>query len=343
MSKVTFDDILKDIKARKFASVYALQGEETFFTERIVEALDEHVLNPAEKSFNMTTLYGKETNMGMLLSQARRFPMMAEYQLVILKEAQSMLDLGRAEPQEELIKYLENPVPSTVLVICYMGKKMDGRLGVTKKLGKVGILHTGEKIKDYQVPQWITNFVKAKGYQMTNKATLMMSEFIGNNLDRIYNELNKILMNMQPGHKEINEEIVERMVGISKEFNTFELQTAILNRDLSKVSLILNYFEANEKNNPAPVVIYHLTTLLQNALAVSLLKDVSDQSIKSAVPGMWGSKINEYRNGRKFLNYYKCIKGIEMLHEADLKLKGVINNSMSGPEIIREFVLKLMF
>ncbi|MDH5381934.1 MAG: DNA polymerase III subunit delta, partial [Cyclobacteriaceae bacterium] len=239
-------DIIKQIKGKNFSPVYFLQGDEPYFIDLITKEIESTVLSEAEKSFNQTILYGRDVNMSTVLSQARRFPMMSPYQVVIVKEAQHLADLGKEEGIQSFLSYLSNPVPTTILVFCFLGKKLDGRQALSKQIAKSGILFTSNTIYENQVPEWVNAYVASKKIRISNKANAMLSEYLGNNLERISNELEKIMLNLG-GATEINETHVEKYVGVNKDYNFFELQKALLFRNNEKVFKILNYFEANEK------------------------------------------------------------------------------------------------
>src|SRR5690606_35899797 len=248
------ESVLADIKQNKFAPIYFLQGEEPYYIDQITEAIEKNALQESEKGCNQVVMYGKDTDVSKIITNARRYPMMAERQVVIVKEAQEIVDLNREEGQRLLESYIKNPLPSTILVFAHKHKTLDGRKSLSKAFSTGAVMITTKKIYDNKVPEWVTNYVKNKGYTIDAKATQMLADFIGNNLSRISNEIDKIIINLKE-KTTIDAGIVQQFVGISKEYNTFELQKALAIRDIVKANRIVNYFEANPKSNPVIMII----------------------------------------------------------------------------------------
>ena len=248
-SKHTVDSILKDLKQKKFAPVYFLHGEEPYFIDKISDYIEENVLPEAEKGFNQVILYGKDVDMAAVMGNAKRFPMMAERQVVIVKEAQEIKDIGREDGQEQLIAYLNNPLVSTILVLAHKNKKLDARKKLAKEVDAKGVLFESKKLYDNQVEPFVADLIRENGYKINHNASRIFSQYVGNNLSRINNEFEKLTVNLKEG-QEIDELIVQRNIGISKEYNIFELQNALVQRNVEKAFRIVNYFAENPKNNP---------------------------------------------------------------------------------------------
>ena len=269
--------IIRNVRSGKFAPIYVLHGEESFFIEEISKALLECTVDEASKDFNETVLYGRDTDINEILASARRFPMMAERQLVLVKEAQDLKCWKRKDELEKLAAYAESPVSSTVLVLAYMNKKIDGRSKAVKTLSKNGILFLSEKVRDYKLAQWIEAYVNDQGLNLNGQASQLLSEYLGNDLRKVVNEISKLKISLPEG-SEVTPEVIEKHIGISKEYNVFELQRALGMKDVSKASRIVNHFEANPKNNPLAMVIPVLSAYFSKIFVYHGLKDKSQQS-----------------------------------------------------------------
>lgn len=337
---VTAESVLKDLKSNKYSPVYFLQGEEPFYIDQIADYIEKKCLNESEKSFNQTILYGKDVNMNTILLNAKRFPMMSERQVVIVKEAQEISDLGKESGDTQLNSYIQNPLPSTVLVFCYKYKTLDARKTITKNLDKFSILVTSKKMYDNQLPEWVNGYISSQGFKINPKASLMLAEFVGNNLSRLSNEIDKLLINLQKG-AEVNEDMIEKYVGISKEFNVFELQQALIKRDVYKANLIVNYFEANPKNNPIIPVIVVLFNFFSKLLVVHGSDNKTDSHL-AKVLGVNPYFVKDYIFGAKTFPPSKVMNIIHYLRQADLASKGVDNVSTTEGQILKELVYKIM-
>ncbi|GHE73535.1 MULTISPECIES: DNA polymerase III subunit delta [Roseivirga] len=337
---VTPDQILSDLKAGKYAPVYFLQGEEPYYIDQISDYIEDHCLAEAEKGFNQTIMYGKDVAMSQVLTAARRFPMMAERQVVIVKEAKDIQDINKEEGQSLLINYLDNPVPSTVLVFAHKHKKVDGRKPLAKALSKKALLLTTTKLRDYEVPKWIEGFAKEKGFNIGYQSVQMLAEYLGNNLERLSNEVNKIAINLKPG-EEITPAHIQKYVGINKDYNVFELQKAISTGDVLKANRIVNYFSANIRANSIIPMIAVLYSYYTKLLLLHSAKDKSDSGLARAM-GLPPFVVKEYKVAANRYPLQKVMQCISHLREADLRSKGVDSGSMPEEEILRELVFKLM-
>src|SRR6201996_2836979 len=257
---MTADDILRDLKNRKYKPLYLLHGEEPYFIDQVSNFVEDELLSVAERGFNQTVLYGKDTDVMTVLNAAKRYPMMSEYQVVLVKEAQDM-KWGRDDDDKKTINpvlsYLENPLPSTILVFCYKYGKFDKRKKTYKAIEKNGVVFESATLYDNKIPSWIESFAAGKGYKIDQQASAMMAEYLGNDLSKIANELEKLMLNVSAGQT-ITMQHVQDNIGISKEYNVFELQSALSRKDPFKVNQIVNYFEANPKANPIVLVLGNL-------------------------------------------------------------------------------------
>ncbi len=285
-------------------------------------------------------LYGRDVDMNNVLLQARRYPMMSERQVVLVKEAQDIRDLPREEGQDLLSKYLEQPTPSTVLVFAHKQKSIDTRKKLGKALDKKAVLVNSKKLFDNQVPTWIDNYIRDKGHASTHKAVAMLAEFLGNDLSKISNELDKIFLNYE-GKVDVTEELVEKYIGISKDYNVFELQKALATRDVLKANRIILHFEKDLKRNPIiPMiaVLYGFFTKLlianqEGAMTENALKDILKVNYYAA---------KDYAMAMRNYPLAKVEKAIHFIHQADLRTKGIESGSMNDGDIMREMVFKIL-
>jgi DNA polymerase III subunit delta len=332
--------ILADIKARKYAPVYFLQGEETFYIDLISDLVESSVLSEAEKGFNQVLVYGKDATMATILTHARRFPMMSERQVVIVKEAQDIQDLNKEIGGKLLLDYLSKPVPSTVLVFCHKHKTLDKRKELGKKIDQLSVCVVSKKLYDNQLPEFVAEYSRDKKIAMDERAVMALCEYVGNDLHRLANEIDKLVIGLQPGTS-ITAEVVMSQVGVSKEYNIFELQKAIVQRDPFLANKIVNFFESNTKKNPIIPVVAFLYSFFSKVLAASQAADKSDKGLVSAL------KISPYaaRDYATALRQYpqeKLMTIIGNLKDADLKLKGVNSGSDTEGQIFRELVYRIL-
>jgi DNA polymerase III subunit delta len=334
------DDILKDLKNNKFAPVYFLQGDEPFYIDQIADYIEKNSLAEHEKGFNMMVMYGKDIEVSTILTNARRFPMMAERQVVIIKEAQEIPDLGKEDKQKLLESYIKNPLPSTILVFCHKYKNLDGRKSLAQTMNKFAVLVTTKKVPDYQVGDWILKFVKEKGYAIHPNAVHLLAEYIGNNLERLSNEINKIIINLND-KKEIDQETVQKYVGISKEYNIFELQKALVVKDVLKANQIVNYFDANPKTNPIIPIIAFLFSYFNKLLLIHQEKEKNEKRIIEIlrVPPFVAK---EYMLAVRNFPVFKVIHVISCIKYADLQSKGIEGAGISEGQILKELVFKIL-
>lgn len=339
---MTVDNIISDIKKRSFKPIYFLHGDESYYIDFIADLLEREVLTEAEKGFNQTILYGKETDMLTIVSTAKRYPMMSDFQLVIVKEAQNIkFGKGEGKDADPFAAYVENPLRSTVLVFCHKYGSLDKRLKIAKAIEKNGVLFESKKLYDNQVSEWAIHFVESKGFKLDTKAGAMVAEYLGNDLSKVSNELEKVIINMGD-RKTITMDDIHKNVGVSKEYNTFELNTAIGKKDVLKANRIVDYFASNKKENPIVLTIGQLNTYFSKLFTYYYLSDKSKGNVASQL------KINpyfvqEYEQAARNYSFDKTCHVISLLREYDLKSKGVdsTGNTEEG-ELLKELVWKIL-
>ncbi len=327
--------IVTDIKNGNIKPLYFLFGEEPYYIDAIATYIEKNVLQEEEKGFNQMVLYGKDVTIDEIVSNAKRYPMMAERQVVIVKEAQHL-----SRTIDQLLKYAENPQPTTVLVICYKYKKLDKRKKLYKAVKEKGVIFESKKLYDDRVPGWIRKHLQAKGYSISHKAAILLSEYLGNDLSRINNELEKLQFVLTK-KTEITPEDIETHIGISKDYNNFELKKAIGERDMVKATRIINYFAQNPKDNPFVLTVTLLNSFFTQLLQYHGLNDHSPKSVSSAL------RINPYFVDEIQIaarNYpMKRVSGIvSHLRDMDMKGKGVGANAASQADLLKELLVKII-
>lgn len=336
----TPQQVLVELKRRQYASVYFLHGEEPYYIDLITRYVADNVLSTAEKDFNLTIVYGKDQAMSQVLTYARRYPVAAERQVVIVKEAQELLDLRREAGQKLLTNYVKAPQPATLLVFAHKHKTLDARTTLSKILAQHAVLVHAKKLYDNQLPAWIADYVRAKGLTITEKASLMLQELVGNDLTRLASELDKVQLSLQAG-SEVNDAVIQEYVGVSKQFNAFELQKALATQDVFKANQIVLHLAANPKNNPAIPLVALLFNFFSKVLLVHHAKDKSGQALAKALR-INPYFIQEYLLAAQCYPLPKVIENIHCLHQADLQLKGIDYPTIEEGQILKELIFKLM-
>ncbi|GAA4319345.1 DNA polymerase III subunit delta [Pontixanthobacter gangjinensis] len=327
--------IVTDIKKGNIKPIYFLMGEEPYYIDRISDYIAENVLSEEERGFNQMLIYGRDSNVEDIVSNAKRYPMMAERQVVIVKEAQ---DLSRTI--EKLVDYAENPQPTTVLVLCYKYKKLDKRKKLHKAIAKTGVIFEGKRLYENQVADWIMKTMKARGYAVSPKAAQMLVEFLGTDLGKIDNELQKLQL-ICPEGTTITPEIIEENIGISKDFNNFELRKAIGERDSLKAHRIINYFAQNPKDNPLVVTISLLFSYFSQILQYHGLPDKSKQAVAKQLK-VSPYFVSDYVLAARNYPMKKASHAISLLQETDVKSKGVGAANVSQGDLLKELLVKIM-
>lgn len=330
-----FKSILKDVKEKKFSPLYVLHGDEPYFIDEISNAIAEHALDESEKDFNLTILYGRDVDALTVMSEARSFPFMGERKVVIIKEAQDMKDVY------DLEKLIPNMVPSNIFVLCHKYKALDGKRKLTKEANGAGVVFKSEKVKDYHLADWISNYVKASGFDITPKAAALLGEFLGNDLSRIVNELEKLAIVLEKGTR-ISDVHIEENIGISKDYNVFELTNAMAIRDFYKVFQIADYFERNPKDHSIIVVIPALFKLFTNMMRVHFATTKTKEHIAS-VAGVHPFVAQELIKNAVHFPPKVLARNVEILHDFDLKAKGVGNASTPDGQLLKEMLIQLLF
>lgn len=331
---MNYTDIIADLKKKTYKPVYFLMGDEPYFIDQITDYIMQHVLDETEKTFNQLILYGKDTDIRNIIITAKRFPMMAKYQVIIVKEAQQLRNI------EELQHYLAQPLMSTILVINYKYKKIDKRTRFYKLLSEKGIVFDSEKIYEDKLPAWISAYLNEKGLQIETRAASMLVDFLGNDISKIVNELEKLLLVLPQGANKITSDVVERNIGISKEFNTFELNKALAKKDIFKANQIIFYFSKNPKNNPAILVFSTLFYFFSKLLIYHTIKDKTRENIAKAL-GVNPFFVPEYQAAARNYPLGKVTEIISLVREYDLKSKGSGSLAPEG-ELLKELIYKIM-
>ncbi len=327
-------DIISDLKKKIYKPVYFLSGEEPYFIDKISDFIEKKILDEAEREFNQTVLYGRDTDVGTIIGEAKRYPMMSDKMVIIVKEAQNIRNI------EELDSYISNPLESTILVICYKYKTLDKRKSFPKTVAKKGILFESKKLYENKIPDWINSYLKEKKYTVSPKSSQLLTEYLGTDLGKISNELDKLMINLPPG-TEITPDHIQMNIGISKDFNTFELNDALTKRDVVKANRIVNYFAANSKEHPLVLTIASLNSFFVKLLRYHGLEDKSKESAARAL-GVHPFFVNDYIAAAKHYPMQKLKAIAGYLREYDLRSKGIDNASADDGALMKELIWKIL-
>ena len=332
---VTFEETMSDLRNRIFKPVYFLAGEEPYYIDLISDYIQDKVLPEDEKSFNQIILYADDTNIAAIIDIARRFPMMASHQVVIVREAQSLKKI------DDLVMYLEKPLVSTILVFCYKYKSLDKRTKLFKILENHGVYFESLRLRDYQIPGWIDSYLMKKGIKTDPSASAMLTEYLGTDLHKIANELDKLIITLPAGKPVITTSIIEQNIGISKDYNNFELQKAIGEKNILKANMIIRYFANNPKDNPITLSIASLFGFFSKLLLYHYLPDKSKNNVASAL------KVNpffvrDYESAAKKYNVSKTVQIISLLRTYDMRSKGYCDPGTEAGDLLRELVYRIL-
>ena len=330
---MTFEALIADLNAGKFKPVYFLMGEEPYFIDVITDYITANTLIESEKAFNQLVLYGRDTDMPNIITSARRYPMMASKQLIVVREAQQLKNLDGLE------SYLGAPMTTTILLFAYKYKKIDKRTKLAKLLGEKCVLFESDKIREDKVANWVINYLKGTGYQIEPKAATLLVDFLGNDLGRIANELEKLKLVMSTDTKQITASLIEKNIGISKDFNNFELNRALISRDIVKANRIIRYFANNPKTNPFVLTISSLFYYFTKVLLFHSISTKSKEEIAREL-GIIPFFVNEYQQAAKTFPASKTKQIISWLREYDLKSKGA--SSASDGDLLKELIYKIL-
>lgn len=332
---VTFEQIVTEIKARKYRPVYLFMGDEPYYIDELTNMLTETVLPEEERDFNQSILYGMETNVTAVITMARSYPMMSDHQLIVIKEAQNLSKI------EELEVYVKNPLKSTILVLNYKGGSLDKRKKLYAEIDKNGAIFESKKIPEYKIPAFITSYILSKGLSIDQKSAQMLSDYLGNDLSKLTNEIAKLLIAIRSGQMRITADLIEENIGISKDFNNFELLNAIINKNIFKVNQIADYFEKNPKNNPMIMTMSVLFNFFSNLMICYWAKNKTEQGLATELGLRNPYQAKDYVIALKNYNAFKCMEIIGLLRIYDAKSKGVDNNSAPDGELLKELLYKI--
>lgn len=332
---MTFEQIIADIKARKFKPVYLLMGDEPYYIDEITDMLVSTVLPEEEKDFNQTIRYGMETDVASVITMARSFPMMSDYQLIVIKEAQNLTKI------EELEVYAKNPLHTTVLVLNYKNGTLDKRKKLYAEIDKNGIVFESKKIPEYKIPAFISSYMQQKGLAIDAKSAQMLSDYLGNDLSKLTNEIAKLLIAMPKGQTQVTPNLIEENIGISKDFNNFELLKAVIEKNTFKVNQIADYFEKNPKNNPLIVTLVVLFNFFSNLMICYWAKNKTEQGIAAELGFRNSYQAKDYVAAIRNYNAFKCMEILSLLRTYDAKCKGVDNVSTPDGELLKELLYKI--
>lgn len=331
---MSVEKIINDWKKKSFKPIYWLEGEEEFLIDKAVEYAEHHILNDSEVSFNLSVFYGKDANWPDIINACKRYPMFAERQVVLLKEAQQMKDV------EKLESYIDNPLSSTILVVAYKDKKLDARKKFTKLVKEKGVLVSTKKMYDKELPQWTQELLQAKGLTITPKGLALLVDHIGNDLTRIDNEIDKLSVNLGK-RTNITEDDIEKYIGVSKDFNVFELQAALAAKDLSRSIRIIQYFEGNPKAAPIQLVLPSLYVFFSKVFMVFGANTQDERAIATAI-GVNPFFIKDYLQAARLYTYPGVERALLLLHTYNLKSVGVGSIGTEDASLMKEMVVKIM-
>lgn len=335
-TKSSFDSIRADILRRNFKPIYLLMGEESYFIDKLTDILMDTVLTETEKDFNMQVFYGVDSDVNTIISSARRFPMMSEYQLVVVKEAQQL------EKMEVLDAYAKNPMPSTVLVLSYKHGTVDKRKAWVKKVDKIGVVFESKKLYDNQIPAFITSYFREKEITIDEKSAQMLTDFVGNDISKLIPQLDKLEISLPETSKRITSDLIEKNVGVSKDYNNFELLKAVIEKNSLAANRIVEYFAKNQKDHPSVVTLSVLFNYFSNLLECYWLPQKNERTVMAALNLRSSFFVRDYMTGLRHYNVNKVMNIISYLRTYDARSKGIDNVSASQGELLKELVYKIM-
>ncbi len=335
---VTYESLMKELTERKFRPLYYLTGEEPYYIDKIADWIADNALLPEERDFNQTILFGSDVNASQIADAARRYPMMAERQVIIVKEAQNVKN---TEPLE---KYLKNPMPTTILVMCHKNGTIDKRKReYVRLIQQVGVLFQSPKLRERDLPPFINNYLKQKGATIDVKSTQLIADHIGPDLSRLVGELDKVLLSLPEGGKTVTPQVVEEQIGVSKDFNTFELRAAVVNKDVYKANQILNYFEKNPKAGNINQYLVMLFNYFQNLLITYYCPERQSQEKVAQwleLRDPWAAR--DYMTGQRNYPAMKTVQILQKIHEVNAKIRGLDNPNTSPEDLAKELIFTIM-
>lgn len=333
--ETSYEQILTDLRKKVYSPVYFLMGEEPYYIDLISDFIQNNVLNETEKEFDQTILYGKDVDINTVINAAKRYPMMSSHQVLIVKEAQLIKDW------DNLVHYLSKPLASTILVFCYKYGTPDKRKKWVLELSKVATVYESSKLRDYEVNSWITGYCKSKNVAIDEKAVAMLTDFLGTDLSKLVHELEKLVLTKPANVHRITPELVETNIGISKDYNVFELQAALINRDVLKANRIIRYFNENKKANPMVVVLAQLFKFFSELMLYHYLPDKSQGAVASEL------KINpyfvkDYQKASQVFGAWKTMNIISFIRDTDSRYKGIDNPGTEEGDLMKELIFKIL-
>lgn len=336
-ANITHREIVEQIRRQEYKPIYLLMGEEAYYIDRISEYIADNVLTKDEQDFNQTIIYcTRETAVADVINCARRYPMMAKHQVVIVKEAQNLLKI------DELAVYAQNPMETTILVICYKNGKVDGRKKLIPAVERVGVVFESPKLKDGMLPQFIADYLRRKQVSIEERACLMMAESVGADLNRMAGELDKLVLALPTGQMRITPDLVEQHVGISKEFNLWELRTAVSNKDVAKVNKIIFYFDQNPKANSPVATVAMLFNFFAQLMLAYYSPDRTERGMMVQLDLRQNWQLREYTTAMRNYTALKTMRIIGKLREADARLKGINRGNLTDADIMHELFFYIL-
>lgn len=334
--ELTYLDILADLRNKHYKPVYYLMGEEAYFIDLIADFIEENVLTEAEKGFNQTIMYGADVDIATIINSAKRYPMMSDYQVIIVREAQAVKNM------DELVYYLQKPLNSTILVLCHKHGILDRRKKLAAEIQKVGVLFESKRLRDYQLPDFISNYLRQQKVDIEAKAAEMMADFVGTDLSRMVGELEKLIITLPKGQRRITPLQIEQNIGISKDYNNFELRNAIIQKDVEKANKIVKYFAENPKTNPIQLTLVVLFNFFSNLMLAYYAPVKTEEGVAAqlGLRSSWQAK--DYVAAMRMYSGIKVMQIISDIRTFDARSKGVDNSSVSDADLLKELVYRIL-
>ncbi|MBR1597271.1 MAG: DNA polymerase III subunit delta [Phocaeicola sp.] len=334
--ELTYLDILADLRNKHYKPVYYLMGEEAYFIDLIADFIEENVLTEAEKGFNQTIMYGADVDIATIINSAKRYPMMSDYQVIIVREAQAVKNM------DELVYYLQKPLNSTILVLCHKHGILDRRKKLAAEIQKVGVLFESKRLRDYQLPDFISNYLRQQKVDIEAKAAEMMADFVGTDLSRMVGELEKLIITLPKGQRRITPLQIEQNIGISKDYNNFELRNAIIQKDVEKANKIVKYFAENPKTNPIQLTLVVLFNFFSNLMLAYYAPVKTEEGVAAqlGLRSSWQAK--DYVAAMRMYSGIKVMQIISDIRMFDARSKGVDNSSVSDADLLKELVYRIL-
>lgn len=334
--ELTYLDILADLRNKHYKPVYYLMGEEAYYIDLIADFIEENVLTEAEKGFNQTIMYGADVDIATIINSAKRYPMMSDYQVIIVREAQAVKNM------DELVYYLQKPLNSTILVLCHKHGILDRRKKLAAEIQKVGVLFESKRLRDYQLPDFILNYLRQQKVDIEAKAAEMMADFVGTDLSRMVGELEKLIITLPKGQRRITPLQIEQNIGISKDYNNFELRNAIIQKDVEKANKIVKYFAENPKTNPIQLTLVVLFNFFSNLMLAYYAPVKTEEGVAAqlGLRSSWQAK--DYVAAMRMYSGIKVMQIISDIRMFDARSKGVDNSSVSDADLLKELVYRIL-